>query len=270
MASRLRDLSVRVGTAVLLGAVVLIALFFGGVWSLALVTSVIAVLAVLEFFAIVRRERRLPSEIIGVTAVAAMPFAAAGYGAIGLTAALGILVISAFFWHVMIRQIRIADTGVTMFGAVYVGFTLSHLVLIREFDGGMWLAFAMIVSIWVNDSFAYLVGSAIGRHKMAPRISPKKSWEGFAAGTFGTTAVWVAAGLLPGVEIGLPWRIAIGLGASLAAVVGDLAESRIKREVGVKDSGTLLPGHGGYLDRFDSFIMVAIMTFYMLFAAGVR
>ena len=82
--------------------------------------------------------------------------------------------------------------------------------------------------------------------------------------------MWVAATVLPGIDLPLGWRLAIGLAASLAAVVGDLAESRIKREVGVKDSGTLLPGHGGFLDRFDSFIMVAIVTYYMLFAAGVR
>lgn len=270
MTSRLADLTVRAGTALLLGAVVLVALFWGGVYGLAVVMALIATLATIEFYAMVRRERRLPSELIGLTAVVAMPFAAAAYGAVGLTAVMGILVISAFFWHVMIRQIRLTDTGVTLFGAVYVGFTLAHVVLVREFSNGMWLTLVMIASVWANDSFAYMAGSALGRHKMAPRISPKKSWEGFIAGTVGTTAAWLFATALPGVELAFGWRLAIGLGASVAAVIGDLAESRIKREVGVKDSGTLLPGHGGYLDRFDSFIMVAIVTYYMLFAAGVR
>lgn len=270
MTSRIRDFSIRTTSAVLLGAIILVALFFGGRWGLAAVTSAIAALAAMEFFALVRRERRLPSEIVGLTAVVAMPFAAAGFGALGLTAVVGVLVISAFFWHVMIRQIRLADTGVTLFGAVYVGFTLAHLVLIRGLHDGVWLAFAMIVSIWVNDSFAYMAGSAFGTHKMAPRISPKKTWEGFFAGTLGTTGVWLASALLPGVHLSFFWRLAIGLAASVTAVIGDLSESRIKREVGVKDSGTLLPGHGGYLDRFDSFIMVAIVTFYMLFAAGIR
>ena len=268
--SRLKDFGVRTSSAVALGAVILIALFFGDVWALAVVTSVIAILATSEFYSLVRRERRLPSELIGLTAVATMPLAAAAYGAIGLTAMVGLLVISAFFWHVMIRQIRLTDTGITLFGAVYVGFTLAHLVLIREFGSGVMLAFTMIVSIWVNDSFAYMAGTAFGKHKLAPRISPKKSWEGLVAGTIGTTAVWIASTALPGIELPLGWRIAIGLAASVAAVIGDLAESRIKREVGAKDSGTLLPGHGGYLDRFDSFIMVAIVTHYMLFAAGVK
>lgn len=270
MAGRLRDFGARAGSAVLLGGVILAALLFGGVWALAFVTATIAVLATIEFYSLIRRGQLLPSEVIGLAAVAAMPFAAAWYGAVGLTAVMGLLVISAFFWHVMIRQIRLAETGTTLFGAVYIGFTLAHLVLIREFEAGAMLALVMIVSIWVNDSFAYLAGTAFGRHKLAPRISPKKSWEGLAAGTVGTIAVWVAASLLPGVQLALGWRLAIGLAASVAAVIGDLAESRIKREVGAKDSGTLLPGHGGYLDRFDSFIMVAIVTHYMLFAAGVR
>lgn len=270
MSGRLRDLSVRAGTAALLGLVVLGSLFFGGVIGLAAVIAAVATMATIEFYALTRRESRLPSELIGLVAVAAMPFAAAGWGALGLTAVVGILVISAFFWHVMIRQVRLYDTGVTLFGAVYVGFTLAHVVLVRELGQGMWLAFIMIASIWANDSFAYIAGSALGRHKMAPRISPKKSWEGFAAGTLATTGVWVAANAFPGIELPLGWRIAIGAAASLAAVIGDLSESRIKREVGVKDSGRLLPGHGGYLDRFDSFIMVSIVTYYMLFAAGMR
>lgn len=270
MAGKIRDFGVRAGSALLLGGVMLAALLFGGVWAIAVVTSIIAVLATIEFYSLVRRGQLLPSEIIGLIAVAAMPFAAALHGAVGLTAVMGILIISAFFWHVAIRQIRLAETGTTLFGAVYIGFTLAHLVLIRGFEAGDMLALVMIVSIWVNDSFAYVTGTAFGRHKLAPRISPKKSWEGLIAGTAGTMAVWAAATLLPGVELALGWRLAIGLAASIAAVIGDLAESRIKREVGAKDSGTLLPGHGGYLDRFDSFIMVAIVTHYMLFAAGVR
>lgn len=263
-------LGVRLASAAVLAAVLLGTLFFGGVWGLAAVMSVIALLATVEFYRLVRRDRRLPSEFVGLVAVIAMPGAAAAWGATGLTAVLGVLTISTFFWHVMVRQIRLSDTGTTLFGAVYVGFSLAHLILIREFAGGVWLAFAMIAAIWANDSFAYLVGSAIGKHKMAPTISPKKSWEGLIAGTVATVAVWLAAGLLPGVALSLTWRLALGLATSVAAVVGDLAESRIKREVGAKDSGTLFPGHGGFLDRFDSFIMVAIVTFYILFAAGVR
>jgi len=270
MAASLKDFGIRALTAVALGAFMLVALFYGGVWSLAAVIAAIAALACAELFAMSRRERRMPNEVVALTAVVAMPFAAAWFGATGLTAVVGILVISAFFWHVMIRQIRLADTSITVFGAVYVGFTLTHLVLIRELDGGIMLAFTTMVSVWSNDVFAYLAGSSFGKHPLAPRISPKKSWEGLWAGTAGTTATWLLAGPVFGLTVPVGWRLVIGLAASLAAVIGDLAESRIKREVQVKDSGTLLPGHGGYLDRFDSFIMVAIVTYYTLFLAGIR
>lgn len=270
MAGSLKDLGVRAASALALGITMLAALLFGGVWGLAAVMAVIAVLASIEFFAMSRRERRMPSELVALSAVALMPFAAARYGATGLTAVVGALVISAFFWHVLIRQIRLVDTAVTVFGAVYVGFTLSHLILIRQMEAGMFLALATIASVWANDVFAYLVGSAIGKHPLAPRISPKKSWEGLVAGTIGTAAMWLLAGSLFDLPVGWGALVAIGLLASVAAVIGDLAESRIKREVRVKDSGTLLPGHGGFLDRFDSFIMVAIVTYYVLFLVGVR
>lgn len=270
MAGSLKDLGIRAASALALGVSMLAALFFGGIWGLAAVMAVIAVLACVEFFAMSRRERRMPNELVALSAVAVMPFAAAQYGATGLTAIVGALVISAFFWHVLIRQIRLIDTAVTVFGAVYIGFTLSHLILIRQMEQGVLLALATIASVWANDVFAYLVGSAIGKHPLAPRISPKKSWEGLVAGTIGTAGMWLLAGSLFDLPVGWGALVTIGLLASVAAVIGDLAESRIKREVRVKDSGTLLPGHGGFLDRFDSFIMVAIVTYYALFLVGVR
>jgi len=270
MTASLKDFGIRAASALLLGVVVLGALFFGGVWGIAAVVAVIAVLACIEYFAISRRERRMPNELVALTAVAAMPLAAAGFGVTGLTAVVAGLIISAFFWHVMIRQIRLVDTAITVFGAVYIGFTLSHLVLIRQLESGVYLALATIVSVWANDVFAYLVGSAIGKHPLAPAISPRKSWEGLIAGTVGTAGVWLGAGALLRLPIGWGALISIGLIASVAAVIGDLAESRIKREARVKDSGTLLPGHGGFLDRFDSFIMVAIVTYYSLYLLGAR
>lgn len=270
MAGSLKDLGVRLLSALVLGVVMLGALFFGGVWGIAAVVAVVGVLACIEFFAITRRERRMPTELATIIAVVAMPFAAAQFGSTGLNAVIGALVISASFWHVMIRQIRLADTAVTVFGAVYVGFTLSHLVLIRQLESGVIFALVTILSVWANDIFAYLIGSAIGKHPLAPSVSPKKSWEGFVAGTIGTVSVWLIAGVLLGLEIGWGVLVAIGGVASIAAVIGDLAESRIKREAHVKDSGSLLPGHGGFLDRFDSLIMVAIVTYYALVLAGAR
>jgi phosphatidate cytidylyltransferase len=198
-----------------------------------------------------------------------MPFAAAAWGTGGLVPVLAWLLIASLGWHVAFRLVRLSDTAITVFGALYVGYGLSHLVLIRELPEGLEIALVMIVSIWANDVFAYLVGSAVGRHKLAPRISPKKSWEGLIAGTLGTVIVWIVGGMIAEWAVAASSLAAVGVAASVAAVTGDLAESRIKREVGVKDSGTLIPGHGGFLDRFDSFILVTVVTYYAVQIAGV-
>ncbi|MDI6900405.1 MAG: phosphatidate cytidylyltransferase [Anaerosomatales bacterium] len=262
------SLAVRALTGALIGVAFLVAIFFGKRLGLAAVISVVAVLAAAEFYAMSRRERRLPNELFGLAATGAMPFAAALWGPWGLTSVVSALVIASLAWHITFRQIRAADTAVTVFGSVYVGFTLSHFVLIRGLDAGTELALATIVSVWANDVFAYLIGSAVGRHKMAPRISPNKSWEGFAAGTAFTIAVWVAVYYVASTGLSLTSLVLVGVAASVAAVVGDLAESRLKREIGLKDSGDTLPGHGGFLDRFDSLILVSIVTYYMLLQAG--
>ncbi|MBN2404302.1 MAG: phosphatidate cytidylyltransferase [Coriobacteriia bacterium] len=264
----LSALLIRTGTAALIGAAFLAAILFGKTMGLAVLISMVATFAVAEFFAMSRRERRLPNELFGWAAVAAMPFSAAAFGAFGLTAVVSILVIASLLWHLLFRQVRTTDTAITVFGAVYVGFTLSHFVLIRQLDAGTVLALATIFSVWANDVFAYLVGSAVGRHKMAPRISPNKSWEGFVAGTVFTVGVWVAVYFLATTGLSLGSHITVGVAVSLAAVVGDLAESRLKREAGLKDSGTGLPGHGGFLDRFDSLTLVSIVTYYMLLIGG--
>jgi phosphatidate cytidylyltransferase len=280
-----RDFTIRTITAVAMGTVVVAAALWGGLYGWALVVALIATFAVSEYYAMTRTERRKPNEVFGMIAVAIMPFAAAIYetgflqkgsataaesGAIGLAAVTAGLVVVSLIWHLLFRQVTTADTAATVFGAVYVGFSLSHLVLIKGLDSGTEIVLAMIVSVWANDTFAYVVGATIGRHKMAPQISPKKSWEGFAAGTLGTIAVWVGAYFLIRPTAGLWWYVLIGAAVSVAAVCGDLAESRLKREAGVKDSGRFLPGHGGFLDRFDSMILVAVVTYYLLILGGAR
>ena len=117
--------------------------------------------------------------------------------------------------------------------------------------------------VWGNDVFAYLAGVTMGRHKMCERLSPKKSWEGFAGGVLGSLAVGaLAASILE--ESYCVW-MGLALVVSLSSVVGDLVESMFKRDAGVKDSGSIMPGHGGILDRFDAFILSAPFAFiYML------
>lgn len=269
------EAAIRVVVALTYGAVMLGAILWGGGVGIGLLVSVIATLAVLEFYEMTRREHRLPNEVFGMAAVAAMPLAASWLGMRGLTATVTALVAASLVWHLIFRTVTTSDTAVTVFGAVYVGFTLSHLVLIRGLQAGTLLLLTAVLSVWANDSFAYIVGATLGRHRMAPRISPHKSWEGFAAGTVFTIVVWLAAYWIAeryfgGTGIALEWHAAMGVAVSGAAVIGDLAESRLKREAGVKDSGRLLPGHGGFLDRHDSLILVSVVVYYLLLAAGAR
>ena len=139
--------------------------------------------------------------------------------------------------------------------------------LLVELLGGV-LALGIFLSVWANDSFAYLVGSKFGKHKLAPRTSPKKSWEGFIAGLVGSAAFWCLMTLIPGVTMSIPQAMAFGLISGLMGVLGDLAESRIKRNSGFKDSGTIMPGHGGLLDRCDSLFLVAVTSAILLLGFG--
>ena len=281
----LRDFGVRTFTALVMAAILVGADLWGGMLACAAVVAVVAALCAVELYGLMRTDHGRPNAVFGVLAVAAMPIAAALYaggvmpgsgptsselGAVGLTAVTGGLVLAALAWQMAFKQVSVSNTATTVFGALYAGFTLSHLVLMRALDSGAELVIITIVGVWAMDVLAYLVGSAIGTHRMAPHISPKKSWEGFAAGTVGTIAVWVAGWRITGSPLPLWWFALIGVAAAVAALVGDLAESTLKREFGAKDSGTLLPGHGGFLDRFDSMIVVAIVVYYMLLFGGAR
>lgn len=275
-----RDFSIRLVSALVLGVVQIASILWGGTYGWPLVVAVIAVLCTVEFYSIVRSEHRKPNEVFGLVAVAVMPLAAAHSiatvadgadmlaavrnGVMGITGVLTALVIAALLWHLVFRQVTTSDTSATVFGVVYVGFTLTHLVLMRQLDSGTEYVLATLVSVWANDTFAYAIGSPLGRHKLAPAVSPKKSWEGLVAGSLGTVAVWCILPVFAPTPLPLWWLALTGIAVSAAAVLGDLAESRLKREVGVKDSGRLLPGHGGFLDRFDSMILVSIVAFYLL------
>lgn len=141
------------------------------------------------------------------------------------------------------------------------------LLAVHRIQGSVWLLLIPLLACWTGDSAAYFVGCWKGSHRLSPRVSPNKSWEGFAAGLAGSAlGAWIAGGLLAG----LPQleTLAVGLTVGLLAVLGDLMESALKRDAGVKDSGGLLPGHGGILDRFDSLVAVAPATLAWLLLRG--
>lgn len=259
----------RIATALVYGALMLAGVWFGGVW-LGIIIAAMAGFAAWEFYQIARREQRMPNEVFGVVAAAAMPVAASLWGVRGLSASLTALLALSIPWVVLYTRVRTADIAVTVFGSVYTGFMLSYLVILRDGRFGLVLSLAFIVSVWASDVGAFFVGSTFGRHKMAPRISPKKSWEGFFGGSIATIAVWASVPFVPGVTLPMWLAVVTGFAVSVAAVIGDLFESRVKREAGIKDSGSMLPGHGGFLDRLDSTIFASFVVYWVLFWGGVR
>ncbi len=163
----------------------------------------------------------------------------------------------------------------TLFGLVYPVALFAFLTRLRSGDGlsfsneeALLLTVTVFLLVWATDVMAYFAGKTFGRHKLAPSISPNKTWEGSIGGALGALAV--AIGLKLSILAFLAWPHAIVMAILCGAVaqVGDLAESRLKRSVGVKDSGSLLPGHGGLLDRFDALIMaVPLVYLYFRFIA---
>lgn len=183
-----------------------------------------------------------------------------------------LLLIELVLYH---GKTSVEGVAVSIMGVFYIGWGFLHLLLLRSyapetlvqtFAGEMTLGTAflwvMFLGTWSSDSFAYFAGYAFGKHKLASRISPKKTIEGCIGGFIGTTLVVTALGI----HIGMPIRSMAALGVAICAfaTIGDLVESVIKRHTGIKDSGTLIPGHGGVLDRFDSVLFTAPLVYYFL------
>jgi phosphatidate cytidylyltransferase len=158
-----------------------------------------------------------------------------------------------------------ADWLATMGGVLILGWLGRYFLLLRGLDEhGQW-AFLVIFTIWVADTFAYLIGSKYGKHKLVPRLSPKKSYEGYIAGIiFGTIGSIVVSFIFPSITLLL--AILIGLVITSTSLAGDLAFSLLKREAQVKDSGHLFPGHGGALDRLDALLWGVALAYYLVLA----
>lgn len=224
-----------------------------------------------EFYYMLRADAKLPNEMLGIIAAVLYPISVYFLGIIGALYVSIALLLALIVWYVFWLRARVPDVGVSFFGAAYCGMLLSGLVVVRQALPHPWggvLVLGIFFSVWANDSFAYLIGSKFGKHKLAPRVSPKKSWEGFFAGLVGSALFWCLFTLIPGLNLGIPMAMAFGVISGLCGVLGDLAESRIKRNVGFKDSGKLLPGHGGLLDRCDSLFLVAVASAILLVAGG--
>lgn len=259
------DTAVRFATGLLLIAIFLTVLALGGVWF-GLFVLVASFLAVGEFYATFRRVGYVPLALFGLLGTIAV-MAAGWYGSPGAVAtAVGLTVLAIIFWYALVPRRRpLENAAVTILGVVWIPTLLVFAMFIIKAPRAQSLVIALVGLTALFDAGSYFAGRTFGRTQLAPRLSPNKTVEGAVGG--------LATALVAGVALWLiPWfRFSLGAGLGLAGLVavfglaGDLAESMIKRAVGVKDMGTVLPGHGGLLDRVDSFIFT-IPVGYLFFS----
>ncbi len=176
-------------------------------------------------------------------------------------------------WELFRKKAHVLENiGISFFAAVFIAMAITYAIKLQQLgytgQGGHLGGYAVLtvfIAVWTCDSMAYFVGSAIGKHKIFPRVSPNKSWEGSIAGVVGSflaLLLIVKAGWLPGLDYFD--ALVLGLITSVAGQIGDFAESLVKRDVGVKDSSNLLPGHGGAWDRLDSILFAAPLSYLYL------
>ncbi len=261
----------RVLTA-LIGAPLFLGLAYLGGWYFGVLIVVLGVLAQYEVYAMMEDDVR---PWVGAGLVLGVLVALRTLIPITLPlAGVGFLLLLA--WSPFSKMQRpLHSLGGTLFGIVYPTALLTVLIDVRLAQGAtvgnleaFYLTLSVLVLIWATDILAYYSGKAVGRHKLAPSISPKKTWEGSIGGALG--AVFVAIGLKMTILGFLGWIhvIALAVICGIVSQVGDLAESRFKRSAGVKDSGAILPGHGGVLDRFDAALLAVPLAYlYLVYVA---
>lgn len=273
--TRIQKLMTRAASAVVFVAAVLAA-FLGGYWASMGLFALFVAIGTDELVKLATKAGQ--GKPLGVLAIIS---ALSIYGVIGLVASdvipmsgaiwLGVLVV-AIFAAQLFRNTKNAfgDAALTAASAVYVGGGFSFLLLVMCLSGAYdyTLALGLIFLIWANDTFAYLTGQFLGRNKMAPSISPNKTWEGFAGGVvFAVLTGWVISQFWD-VLAPIDWMVCGGL-MGVFGTAGDFLESLFKRQAGVKDSGNLMPGHGGVLDRFDGLLFaLPVVYFYISRVAG--
>ncbi len=253
----------------ILSAVVLIPLAFallylGGWWFTALVV-LFGILASYEAYAMLRRKGYRPFTYWGMAVVVGLVLLVArDPQERWLPHALTLVVLLTLVRALAHRtEAPATDWALTVAVALYLGGLMRYALLLREYTNGLQWVVAALLTTWITDTGAYFVGLSIGKHRMAPRLSPKKTWEGaiggWIIGVLGAVLVgWV---LLPFLTL---WQmVVLGVVVSTVAPFGDLAESMFKRQCGVKDSGNLIPGHGGALDRIDSLLFVFPVVYWL-------
>lgn len=257
----------------LIYAVVIMGCLFWGRIPTTIIVAAMAWLCCSEFFRMTRLAGRMPNEVLGLTASLCYPLSTLiPHVENPIVAVTALMLLCCSVWYVLTPRANIADVAITAFGPIYTSFSFSLLCLVRGYAegfGGALLTLAVMSSIWFNDAGAYLIGSRFGVHKLAPRISPKKSIEGLWGGLACGLIPWIILYFTGATTISLPFALVCACFVGLAGVIGDLFESRIKRGVGIKDSGNFMPGHGGLLDRSDSMLFGSMCAYLLLRLGGI-
>lgn len=246
--------------------------FAEGGWLYALVMTGALVLATREYLRIfqVRAHRPAPALLVGVPVLAlCLAYLPGQAGPV-----LGAFITAALVWHLADYERgapnSATDLALTLTGLIYLGWMGGHFMLLRDLPNGLWWTSLVLPAVWAADSGGYIAGRAWGKHLLAPRLSPKKTWEGFAGGVVFGMVIGALIGTL-GAQVAQPphglsvWvGLALGALAGLVAPIGDLGISMFKRETGIKDTGQVLAGHGGVLDRIDSWFIAAPVCYYLI------
>lgn len=286
MSDKLKNFIVRTLSGAVLLLVILGAMWVGFYGFLALLLF-ITVVGTWEFYTLAKAKGYEPQRGLGVAIALLFYVATAMLSTIAIDSVkqftdndtiitwvsimiiLGVVLVAIIFVAEVFRNrtTPIANVATTIAGVGYVALPMALMTIVPMLIGGHgnWRAIYFLLYlflVWGNDVFAYLAGVTMGRHKMCERLSPKKSWEGFVGGVLGSLVVGAVAACVLNSSY-IMW-LGLALVVSLSSVVGDLVESMFKRDAGVKDSGNIMPGHGGILDRFDAFIISVPFAFVYL------
>jgi phosphatidate cytidylyltransferase len=262
-----RNLPVAIVTSLLLAGVLIATLVLSRPAFVAFLLAIVT-LALLELLTVLRARATRPARPVVLAMGAVLVVGAYLQGPAALSFGLLVTILAAFGWYLVDRARTEVTRNVaaTVFATVYVPFMAAHLALVvarADHYVGAVIGYAALVAVY--DTTAYATGATLGRHPIAPQVSPSKSWEGAVGGSLAALAA--GAFLLPLWE---PWTLASGLVLAAAACVvaplGDLSESMLKRDLAVKDMGSILPGHGGVLDRVDAQLFMAPVLYYVLAA----
>ena len=268
---RYGELGKRVAVAAVAIPFLFVIILWGKIPFLILV-DIILVLALWEFYGLVEQKGFNPSKFFGITAILFLSWILYFYGIQHAAAAVfAILIVLLIFELFKGRPNPIANAACTLLGILYI-FLFSSLILIRELPSGSastyrsggWIVILIFSTIWICDTAAYLLGARFGKHTLFKRVSPNKTWEGAIAGfIFGLIAA-VGLGHLFVPTLSIVDYIVIGSIVGLFGQISDLIESLLKRDAGIKDTSNILPGHGGFLDRFDGPLFVGPLVYIYL------